>query len=165
MRLTIPLLISLAFPGICWADKLIVVEDRGGTSALRYFQDLVPVPNEQQAREQILGVQGAGAFPVTSAHLTPGEVQERVINAPGLQPMFIVGDDELSRTWLRDRGQQLRELQAVGVVVNVATADRFATVRSWASGLEMVPAPGDDLAARLGIQHYPLLITATTLQQ
>ncbi len=31
--------------------------------------------------------------------------------------------------------------------------------------LQLVPAPSNDLAQRLGVQHYPLLITATTIQQ
>lgn len=159
------ILIGLAFTETCIGGSLIVIEDRGGSSALPYYQDLVPAPSEQQARDPNLGVRGTGAFPVRSAQLTPGTVQGRVINAPGLQPMFVVGDDELSRSWLIQRHDQLQQMQAVGVVVNVADADRFAEVRSWAKGLEIVPAPGDDLASRLGIHHYPLLITATAIQQ
>jgi integrating conjugative element protein (TIGR03765 family) len=159
------ILIGLAFAETCIGGSLIVVEDRGGSSALPYYQDLVPAPSEQQAQDPNLGVRGTGAFPVRSAQLTPGAVQGRVINAPGLQPMFVIGDDELSRSWLIQRHDQLQQMQAVGVVVNVADADRFAEVRSWAKGLEMVPALGDDLASRLGINHYPLLITATAIQQ
>ncbi|TVT81956.1 integrating conjugative element protein [Pseudomonas sp. H3(2019)] len=159
------LLTCLALPNVCMASPLIIVEDRGGSSALPYYQDLVPEPSDQQATQQNIGVRGTGAFPVRSTQLTPGEVQGRVINAPGLQPMFVLGDDELSRTWLLQRREQLKQMQAVGVVVNVANAERFAEVRRWAADLEMVPAPGDDLAGRLGIRHYPLLITATTIQQ
>ena len=159
------ILIGLAFSETCIGGSLIVVEDRGGSSALPYYQDLIPAPPEQQAQDPNLGVQGTGAFPVRSAQLTPGTVQGRVINAPGLQPLFVVGDDELSRSWLIQRYDHLQQMQAVGVVVNVADADRFAEVRSWAKGLEMVPALGDDLASRLGINHYPLLITATAIQQ
>lgn len=100
-----------------------------------------------------------------SAVLTPGKVQDRIINAPGLQPLFVVGDDELSKSWLLQRREHLQQMNAVGVVVNVASSDRFEEVRRWAKDLEMVPAPGDDLASRLSIRHYPLLITATTIQQ
>ena len=100
-----------------------------------------------------------------STHLTPGREKSRVINAPGLQPLFLVGDDELSRTWLSQRREQLQQLQAVGIVINVASAERFAEVQRWAGTLQIVPAPADDLVQRLGIRHYPLLITATTLQQ
>lgn len=159
------LLPCLALPAVCIASPLIVVEDRGGSSALPYYQDLVPAPNEQQATQQNIGVRGTGAFPVRSTQLTPGEEQGRVINAPGLQPMFVVGDDEFSMTWLLQRHEQLQQMQAVGVVVNVANAERLAEVRRWAAGIEMVPTPADDLAGRLGLRHYPLLITATAIQQ
>jgi len=163
--LSVQIVIGLAFAETCIGGSLIVVEDRGGSSALPYYEDLVPAPSEQQAEDPNLGVRGTGAFPVHSAQLTPGTVQGRVINAPGLQPMFVVGDDELSKSWLIERHERLEQMHAVGVVVNVANIDRFAEVRSWAKGLEMVPAPGDDLASRLGINHYPLLITATAIQQ
>ncbi|WP_248916004.1 integrating conjugative element protein [Pseudomonas moorei] len=159
------LLPCLALPAVCIASPLIEVEDRGGSSALPYYQDLVPEPNVQQATQQNIGVRGTGAFPVRSTQLTPGEVQGRVINAPGLQPMFVVGDDEFSMTWLLQRREQLQQIQAVGVVVNVVNAERLAEVRRWANGIEMVPSPADDLAERLGIRHYPLLITATAIQQ
>lgn len=167
MNRLLPALLSLCLfaPFAVNASKLIVVEDKGGVSALPYYQDLVPEPTEQSQSLADIGVRGQGAFPVISEHLTPGEVQGRVINAPGLQPLFVIGDDDVSRTWLSQRREQLQALQAVGLVVNVANAERFAEVQRWAAGLQVVPAPSDDLAHRLGIRHYPLLITATTIQQ
>jgi len=71
----------------------------------------------------------------------------------------------MSRAWLTQRREQLLQLQAVGLVVNVASAERFAEVQRWAGDLQMVPAPSNDLAQRVGIKHYPLLITATAIQQ
>lgn len=159
------LLLSLSAPLVVNASQLIVVEDRGGVSALPYYQDLMPEPTEQSPSLGDIGVRGQGAFPVISEHLTPGEVQGRVINAPGLQPLFVIGDDGVSRTWLSQRREQLQQLNAVGLVVNVANAERFAEVQRWAAGLQVVPAPSDDLAHRLSIKHYPLLITATAIQQ
>jgi integrating conjugative element protein (TIGR03765 family) len=159
------LLSCLALPSLGVASSLVVVEDRGGSSALPYYQDLAPEPTQEQASEQTIGVRGTGAFPVRSDRLTPGNAQGRIINAPGLQPLFVIGDDELSRVWLAQRKEQLQQLQAVGVVVNVASTERFAEIRRWASELEMMPTPADDLAERLGISHYPLLITATAIEQ
>ncbi|VVM79438.1 hypothetical protein PS663_02240 [Pseudomonas fluorescens] len=163
--LSFMLLLCSASAIVAYASSLIVVEDRGGVSALPYYQDLVPEPTGQSAPLENIGVRGQGSFPVRSDRLTPGELQGRVINAPGLQPLFLVGDDELSRNWLSQRRDQLQQLHAVGIVVNVASAERFAEVQRWADGLQMVPAPSNDLAQRLGIKHYPLLITATAIQQ
>lgn len=163
--LNLTILLCLASPLAANAGSLTVVEDRGGVSALPYYQDLVPEPDTQSAPPPNPGIRGAGAFPVRSPQLTPGEAQGRVINAPGLQPMFVVGDDERSKAWLSQRHNQLQQMQAVGLVVNVESAERFAEVRRWAGDLQVVPTPADDLAGRLGIRHYPLLITATAIQQ
>ncbi|MCF5216693.1 integrating conjugative element protein, partial [Pseudomonas syringae] len=153
--LNLVILLCLASPMVVHARSLIVVEDRGGVSALPYYQDLAPEPTAQSASLENVGVRGQGSFPVHSDQLTPGQVQGRVINAPGLQPLFLVGDDESSRAWLSQRREQLQQLNAVGLVVNVTSAERFAEVQRWAGGLQMVPAPSNDLAQRLGIKHYP----------
>lgn len=163
--LNVMLLLGLIGPIVAHGGTLIVVEDRGGVSALPYYQDLAPEPDTHATQPEDIGVRGVGSFPVRSDQLTPGQIQGRVINAPGLQPLFLVGDDESSRVWLSQRLEQLQHLNAVGLVVNVVNAERFAEVQRWGSGLQMVPAPSNDLAQRLGIKHYPLLITATAIQQ
>ena len=159
------LLLCSISPIVANASSLIVVKDRRGVSALPYYQDLVPEPTGQSAPLENIGVRGQGSFPVRSDQLSPGELQGRVINAPGLQPLFLIGDDAMSKAWLSQRRDQLQQLNAIGIVVNVASAERFAEVQRWAGGLQMVPAPSNDLAQRLGIKHYPLLITATAIQQ
>ena len=104
-RLCYPLLLlpCLSLAQALQGSSLIVVEDRGGVSALPYYQDLNPEPTAQSISALNIGVRGSGAFPVRSTQLTPGQEKSRVINAPGLQPLFLVGDDELSRTWLSQR--------------------------------------------------------------
>ena len=104
-------------------------------------------------------------LPVRSTQLSPGEVQRRVIRAPGLTALFLIGDDERSRAWLRQRQAALRELQAVGLVVNVESMAALTALRRLAPGLTLSPASGDDLAQRLGLRHYPVLITATGVEQ
>lgn len=146
------------------AGNLIVVEDRGGTSALPYYQDLEPeLPAGNPS--PVTGVHRVDVFPVRSAQLSPGTVQGRVIHAPGLQPLFLVGDDPLSRAWLLQRRDQLQQLQAVGLAINVASEERLAEIRRWAGDLQVLPAPADDLATRLGLRHYPVLLTPTAIRQ
>jgi len=88
-----------------------------------------------------------------------------VIQAPGLQPLFLVGDDDRSRAWLRQRVDTLRELNAFGLVVNVESQVALDALRRLAPGLILSPVAADDLAGRLGIRHYPVLITATGIEQ
>ncbi|MFU4586411.1 integrating conjugative element protein [Pseudomonas aeruginosa] len=154
------------------SGPLIVVEDRGGDSALPYYRPLNPQP-DQAAPPAPMPVPRVGnaadaeaaMLPVRSAQLSPGEVQRRVIRAPGLTALFLIGDDERSRAWLRQRQAALRELGAVGLVVNVESMAALTALRRLAPGLILSPASGDDLAQRLGLRHYPVLITATGVEQ
>jgi len=155
------------------AEPLIVVEDRSGVSALPYYEALnlqprtgsvqrppVPIP---QLPSTIDGE--AQMLPVRSAKLTPGAVVRRVIEAPGLQPFFLIGDDETSHAWLRRHAASLHERNAAGLVVNVGTMQGLERLRSLAPGLQLWPVSADDLAERLGLRHYPALITATGIEQ
>lgn len=154
------------------SPPLIVVEDKGGTSALPYYRSLNPQDAQpgQPAMPQPVPRIGSPAdaeaamLPVRSARLTPGDEPRRVIRAPGLTPLFLVGDDARSRAWLKQRVKDLQTLRAVGLVVNVATPDALAALRRLAPGVMLSPASGDDLAQRLGLKHYPMLITATGIE-
>ncbi|EKG29709.1 hypothetical protein Pav631_5129 [Pseudomonas avellanae BPIC 631] len=59
----------------------------------------------------------------------------------------------------------LKQMQAVGLVVNVTTPERLAVVRSWLPDALVSPASGDELSQRLGLNHYPVLITPTAIEQ
>ncbi len=154
------------------STPLIVVEDRGGAFALPYYQPLNPQPDRATPPAPMpLPRVGSPAdaeatmLPVRSTQLSPGDVPRRVIRAPGLTPLFLIGDDERSRTWLRQRQAALRELHAVGLVVNVESMAALAALRRLVPGLTLSPASGDDMAQRLGLHHYPVLITSTGIEQ
>lgn len=152
---------------------LIVVEDHGGVSALPYYRALNPQDGDSSSappapispsRLPSSADAEAAMLPVRSTRLSPGNEPRRVIRAPGLTPFFLIGDDDRSRAWLRQRQTALRDLQAVGLVVNVMSPEALASLRRLAPGLVLSPVSGDDLAARLGIHHYPVLITATGIE-
>ncbi len=154
------------------SPPLIVVDDKGGASALPYYRALNPQnaqpgqPTMPRPAPRIGGPADAEAtmLPVRSARLSPGDGPRRVIRAPGLTPLFLVGDDDRSRAWLKQRRVELQALRAMGLVVNVATPEALAALRRLAPGLVLSPVSGDDLAHRLGIKHYPVLITATGIE-
>lgn len=162
----------LWLPMLAQADTLIVVDDRGGTSALPYYEALnlqpragLSAPRIEMPRPPAGEVNEASMLPVRSSRLSPGVVARRVIEAPGLPAFFLVGDDQHSRAWLQQRALRLRELGAVGLVINVSSAESLAALRALVPGLPLSPVAGDDLAERLGLRHYPVLITATGLEQ
>lgn len=150
------------------ASPLIVVEDLGGSPTAPYYDALAPVeqpPSPGQSSMPPRGYSEADMLPVHSPRLTPGIVDKHRIEAPGLTPLFLIGDDDRSRAWLSQRLPMLQRSAAVGLVVNVETKNALQSLRALAPGLELVPAAGDDLAHRLGLSHYPVLITSTGVEQ
>ena len=111
--------------GISAADEpLIVVEDKGGVSALPYYRALNLQPSASQSDHTLsppeFSVPPASPYreadmlPVHSTLLTPGVIERRVIRAPGMRPLFLVGDDERSRAWLRQRMDVLHAIVSAG---------------------------------------------------
>jgi len=156
------------------ASTLIVVEDRGGQSALPYYQalnlqpradappPLAPLPLPRQRTHRF---EEAEMLPVRSTRLTPGRVEARTVALPGLPAMFLIGDDPLSRRWLESNLTTLQDLNAWGLVVQVESAAALAELRQLSPGLRLLPASGDQLAEHLGLRHYPVLLTATGIAQ
>ncbi|WP_223569802.1 integrating conjugative element protein [Pseudomonas sp. BF-R-26] len=107
----------------------------------------------------------AWILPIRSSRLSPGQITSRALNMPGLRPFFLVGEDPQSLTWLRQRAAELQEMGAAGLAVEVADTEALARIRAAAPAITILPVNGNDIATRLQIEHYPVLITATSLEQ
>lgn len=153
-----------------YAKKELVVIQEGGVSALRYYDSLSSESGEKAIKPlpdiQLQKPGEFSAFPVVSEKLSPGRVEARTISASGLvQPIFMIGYDKLSAEWLSKRKNILKQLNAIGLVVNVPSAQAMAELQRIAPDLMLQPIPGDDLAERIGIENYPLLVTQTSIEQ
>lgn len=152
------------------APALIVVEDRGGTPAQPYYEalnpqaDTAPSPPAQSPLSRNTPYSEADMLPVHSTQLTPGTVTPRAIQAAGLSPLFIIGDDPRSHAWLKHHQERLRAIHATGLVIQVDSLAALEALRRIAPDLTLVPVSGDELAQRLGLRHYPALITATGIE-
>ncbi|HEJ1057349.1 TPA: integrating conjugative element protein [Pseudomonas putida] len=104
-------------------------------------------------------------LPVHSARLTPGEVPRRALDLPGMVPLFLVGADAASLAWLAQHAPALKRLGANGLAVEVADAAALQRIQSVVPELTIWPVSGDDIAERLELEHYPVLITPTGLEQ
>lgn len=162
--------ISLLLSTFCWAELRVAEGLRESSSRHNYrtlslsaaetSMNVIPLPPVRMNPYS-----ESDMLPVRSERLSPGKVENRVSNNPGLTPIFLVGDDDLSRRWLTSRKGVLQQLKAVGLVVNVHQLNALTKLREIGDGLDMVAASADELAERLGIQHYPLLITANGIEQ
>ncbi len=149
--------------------SLQVVADIGGESARPYYVAIggAGVPEHegiQVARTAPYSIEDM--LPVVTKTLSPGPVERRGLSLPaGFQPLFIVGDDPLSLSWLAARSQHLLEIGATGLAVNAQSAPTLQLLLDAVSGLRIDPVAGDDLAVKLGLSHYPALITHAGVEQ
>ncbi|CAI2038640.1 integrating conjugative element protein, PFL_4695 family [Serratia fonticola] len=144
---------------------LTVVADLGGQSTATYFEGINNQGNATASQAAPLSVIPLTVLPVSTPELTPGKVEARALTLPGMRPMFLIGDDDLSRRWLSLRRDVLGQLNAVGLVVNVASEEALKDLKKHADGLELLPVSGSDLAKRLKLSHYPVLLTEKGLEQ
>ena len=82
-----------------------------------------------------------------------------------MTPLFLVGQDAASLEWLSRHAHALLELSANGLAVEVDDAQALRSIQTAAPGLNIWPVSGDDIAERLELEHYPVLITPTGLEQ
>lgn len=159
------LLAALAQPGLSFAEV-----QPGGFTHPHFEASRPPINNKTQPARAIHADLSAFAdetwiLPVRSSHLSPGQITSRALNMPGLRPFFLVGEDPQSLAWLRQRATELQEMGAAGLAVEVTDTEALARIRAVAPDITILPVNGNDIATRLQIERYPVLITATSLEQ
>jgi integrating conjugative element protein (TIGR03765 family) len=157
------LLMSLCSLNLCFAAPTVIY-DSGKTQSLMGY--LVSIKPASGARQTNPSVGMPHVYPVVTAELSPNTVTPRATDYPHLQqPLFVVGYDALSLRWLKIVHATLLQHQAVGLVVNVDTAQQFAAIQALVPDLEMYPGSGSQLAKEINLQHYPVLISTTRIEQ
>ncbi|MCC8367791.1 integrating conjugative element protein [Xenorhabdus sp. PB61.4] len=158
--------------GLLWMTtghaELNVIADLGGKDASPFYESINAQPNYRSAQSHPFSpeVEGEAAMlPVNTPELTPGKIVNRSLQLPGIGALFLIGDDPDSRQWLSQHAARLAQLHAVGLVVNVSTMTGLQSLRALAPDILLSPASGTELARRLQLQHYPVLITETQLSQ
>jgi len=150
---------------------LTVIYDNGNTQPISPFLDAfesteTTLPQKQEVQRPQLGAADlATLLPIRSPGLTPGPVQPKTHDRPFTRPFFLIGSDALSRQWLLDHLERLKEIGAVGMLVQADTRDDLRTIAELAGGLSIMPASGSDIAKALGISHYPVLISPHGIEQ
>lgn len=147
--------------------ELKVIGDFGGESAVRFYEALQPDESMVQANPNSVPstLTEADILPVVSHRMTPGQIQPVRMNLPGMLPIFLIGTDNLSKNWLHSNYDYLKKIGAMGLVVSVKTTNELNELRQLAPDLTLMPTPGDDLASRLNLAHYPALLTSEGLSQ
>ncbi len=160
----------LLVPAMAQAE-LTIIYDSGNTMPIAPFLEVFESADEIQQQRPVptkppLGAANPEAWlPIQSPGLTLGSVQTRSHNQPFARPFFLIGSDVRSRKWLKDHRDRLKEIGAVGMLVQADTMDDLRTIAELADGLSILPASASDIAKALGISHYPVLISAHGIEQ
>ncbi|UJD78171.1 conjugal transfer protein [Photorhabdus luminescens] len=153
----------------CSQAALTIVADLGGQSTAAYFDAINAQDNEPTTSSNTEAtppdLTEGGMLPVETPELSPGPVDARPLQLPGMGALFMIGDDARSKQWLKENLVGLRKKQAVGLLVSVRDKAQLDELRQLAEGLVLAPASGSDLAQRLNLRHYPVLITDIGLTQ
>jgi integrating conjugative element protein (TIGR03765 family) len=105
-------------------------------------------------------------YPVTTTKLSVGQVEPKAVKLPlGFHPVFIVGNDELSRQWLQIKHDRLLELRAVGILIEVKSQEDLEELQKRFPKLVFMPMSVDGIAENLPVKHYPVLITRDRVEQ
>lgn len=112
-------------------------------------------------------------LPVRSPGLTVGDIASSALHPEVLarlahgnpRPFFLIGSDAISLQWLTSHRDVLEDLGAVGMLIQAETEVDVRRVAEVAQGLSITLGSGSDLAAALGIDRYPVLITPEGIRQ
>ncbi|EBS5765110.1 integrating conjugative element protein [Salmonella enterica subsp. enterica serovar Enteritidis] len=150
---------------------LNVIADLGGESTAPFF-DAINNENNEFTPPRSLTAEPVPApadisdmLPVTTPEMSAGKVVSRELHLASMTPVFLVGDDALSREWLTLRRDELKRLHATGLVVNVSDKSALSALQQMIPGVTLLPASASEIARRLQLSHYPVLITSTGLAQ
>ena len=164
MRGLFGLLCLLLCLGAHAREPLTVIYDSGDTLPLEPY--LPKRALQEKVTTQKKNGQLPFKLPITTPSMQPGKV---TVTPKALrylqQPLFLVGADQVSRDWLAERRERLIQLGAVGLLVEAKDRQEVEAVLAIAEGLRLVPASAEGFAAKLGLTHYPILLSKEGWEQ
>ncbi len=164
------LLIGLTLVPLVAGSAVTVIYDSGDTRPLAPFLEVFegdpPPPDLKPQHGPRLGAADVKALlPIRSPGISPGTVPARKHARPFARPFFLIGSDTLSRQWLMQHRDRLKAIGAVGMLVQAETREDLQAIVNLGKGLSIMPASATDIAAALGLTHYPVLVTAQGIEQ
>lgn len=144
----------------------LVIRDYGGRdSGVPNKNSITKLAQQYSAKPHV--IDKAERYPIRSS-LHPGYVNKpQALREPvkGVQPFFIIGNDDFSRDWLIKNKTYLQKIGAQGLATNIDSNSIFATLEQLAAPLPLVAVPVDEIATILHLSVYPVLVTGEEIAQ
>lgn len=153
---------------VCWGahsrEPLTVIYDSGETLPLAPYLPKRAPKKSLNLHEK--AAQSPFQLPITTPSMSPGEVTVTPKSLRYLQrPLFLVGADALSKEWLVEKREQLIQVGAVGLLIEAKDRSEVEDILVLSEGLRVIPASAEGFAAKLGLTHYPILLSKSGWEQ
>ena len=147
------MIVGLLMITSCYAYQIVTTE--------QYIKEA-----QEQLTEESLKLQATldARLPATSK-ATVGKVLKRTLKLAHFSySIFIIGDDSLSRQWLKEHAQELEEKNALGFITNIDSSSSLQELQQLTKA-PLMPANVDDFLAIFNESHYPLIFHVGELWQ
>lgn len=145
-------------------SSLIVIYDSGDTLPIAPYLPKRSEPQPKLPKQP--SASKAFQLPIETPSMSPGGVKVTAKPLKYLQqPLFLVGTDARSKSWLKAKRDQLVKLNAVGLLVQANTVKDIQAMQALAKGLRLIPASAESFAKPLSLTHYPVLISKDGWEQ
>lgn len=157
------LLIGFLLIGVSYANEpLTVIYDSGDTFSIEKYLPKSKRKKVDSNQKSILPFR----LPITTPSMQLGRVSISPKKFKYLQqPLFLVGADLMSKSWLIKEREALKKIGAVGLLIQAKDIDDIKAMQEIADGLRLVPASAEALAKELGLTHYPVLLSKEGIEQ
>ncbi len=150
--------------------ELTVIFDNGQTRPLSDFVGPLDSGRSDKApstidKQQLGAADVQSLLPIRSPGLTPGKISARAHHVPFARAFFLIGSDAFSKRWLKIHRTALKQMGAVGLLVEATSLEDLRAIAELADGLPITPASGSDIAKAIGISHYPAGISGGRIWQ
>lgn len=170
------LCVSLALLAVkSFASPIVIFSEEPTVSSAPYLQQVSVnpqqlvsniSPSELSALSQSQALGTSQEFPIKTENMSPGIVKPYKINMPYLPAkVFLLGCDSLSQQWLGLHKPQLIKMKAIGLLIQVENKDQLQMMQNLAKPLVLIPESGEQVGRRLGLQHYPVLVSNNQVDQ
>lgn len=148
-------------------SKLIVIYDSGNTYPIdKYLPSRSQQLFDESSKEKEAKNRLPFKLPITTPSMQVGEVTITPQHLSQLQrPLFLIGSDDFSKAWLEKNKTKLKDIGADGLLIQAQTTEDVATMLKLANGIKLVPASAESFAERLGLSHYPVLLSKQGWEQ
>lgn len=104
-------------------------------------------------------------YPIHST-ITPGKIETKPhMISQLIQPLFFMGCDDFSLAWVKEHSQQLKELNAVGFLVEAQSESDYQRMKELINAIPLIPISADAFSSLWHLTHYPVLITSKGIIQ